>query len=403
MIASTLYHRFVEACEDYAIFTTDPGGVVTHWNKGAERVTGFRSETLTGQSWESVFTPADIRDGVLAREVQAAVENGRVEFRRWLLRADGTRFWAVGAVVALHGLEGALAGFGVSFHDDTVSKEREEMILHRGIALWDADDRQTAFLGRLAHELRNQLSPIVNLAGVLKARAAEADLQRFGEQIDRHARRMLGLIEELFDADRVYRGKIRLARRRVDSRELVTRAIETAQPVIDGRGHQLAVSLPPYPVWLEADPNRLNQVLVNLLTNAAKYTPQEGRIEVALAREAGEVVFRVKDNGVGIPPDQLESVFELYSQVSPDSGRGQGGLGIGLAVVREIVALHGGTVAAPSEGEGLGSEFVVRLPAAPPPRRFRAAGVRRITQRTSPLGLSTTGGMRQLTRTRRRG
>ncbi|MBA4065594.1 MAG: hypothetical protein C0501_18145 [Isosphaera sp.] len=225
------------------------------------------------------------------------------------------------------------------------------------------DARRAAFLVTLAHELRNQLAPLASYAGVLQLPGHEAAVRDLGAKIDACLRRMAGLLDQAYDADQVCRGTARLARRRVDARDAVARAAETARPTLDAGRHELVVRVPPAPLWLHADPDRLEQVLVNLLTNAAKYTPDGGRVEVAAEADGGEVVLTVRDNGVGVPPGQAEAIFELFAQLPDTLSRSKGGLGVGLAVVRELVALHGGTVRCHSDGPGTGSAFVVRLPA----------------------------------------
>jgi signal transduction histidine kinase len=186
-----------------------------------------------------------------------------------------------------------------------------------------------------------------------------------GERIGRQVKRLTRLLEDLTDASRIHFGKVRLDRRRVDLREVIGQAVESVDPHLRKAGHTLIVSRPDDPLWLDADPHRLTQVVENLLTNAIKYTPPRGRVWVtAEADGEAEAVVRVRDSGVGIPADRLESVFELFAQNDRRRGEEDAGLGIGLAVVGELVALHGGTVRAASDGDGHGSEFVVRLPVA---------------------------------------
>jgi CheY-like chemotaxis protein len=180
--------------------------------------------------------------------------------------------------------------------------------------------------------------------------------------IERQVRQLTRLVDDLLDVARITRGRIDLRRQRVELHSVVQGAVEAAQPLITQQGHHLEVQLPEAPVWLLADPARLSQVLMNLLTNAAKYTPAGGRISVRAGVEGDQAVLRVRDSGIGLAPEHLASVFEMFSQVAPALERSQGGLGIGLALVRGLVALHGGRVEAYSEGPGKGSEFTVKLP-----------------------------------------
>ena len=173
---------------------------------------------------------------------------------------------------------------------------------------------------------------------------------------------MVRLIDDLLDVSRITSGKVTLRKERVSLRAVAETAVEASRPVIEASGHTLTLALPEEPVWLAADPTRLSQVVSNLLTNAAKYTPEGGRIELAASREGGEVVVRVADTGLGIPPGMLDEVFEMFTQVNRTLDRSQGGLGIGLALVKRMVELHGGTITAESPGLGKGSTFTVRLP-----------------------------------------
>jgi signal transduction histidine kinase/CheY-like chemotaxis protein len=223
--------------------------------------------------------------------------------------------------------------------------------------------RKDEFLATLSHELRNPLAPIRNAVGVLnQIEVAEPTLQWARELIDRQVGHLTRLVDDLLDVSRIAQGKMQLKTEVVELANVVARALETSQPLIDARRHELSVALPSVPVRLEADPVRLAQVVANLLNNAAKYTERGGRIWLLVTREGGEAVLRVRDTGVGIPSDMLAHVFDLFTQVNPAVGHSQGGLGIGLQVVRGIVELHGGRVEAHSPGPDRGSEFVVYLP-----------------------------------------
>jgi signal transduction histidine kinase/DNA-binding response OmpR family regulator len=232
----------------------------------------------------------------------------------------------------------------------------------------DADRRKDEFLAMLAHELRNPLAPIRNAVGILRQPAADpAAVTWSREVIDRQVQQVVRLVDDLLDVSRITRGKITIQPTLVDAAALVAGAVETSGPLIAARKHRLTTDLPPEPLWVNADPTRLAQVLANLLNNAAKYTPEGGAVSLTAVREDGEVVFRVKDTGVGIPHGMLGSVFEPFTQLDRTLDRAQGGLGIGLTLVKRLVELHGGRVEAHSAGPGHGSEFVVRLPAAVPP------------------------------------
>jgi signal transduction histidine kinase len=222
--------------------------------------------------------------------------------------------------------------------------------------------RQGEFMAVLAHELRNFLSPMAPAAAVLKARAKGDDsTTRSCEIIERQLQNITRLVGDLLDAARVNEGKVSLALAPLDLRDVVRQAADAARPLIEARRHRLELSLPAAPLCLEGDPTRLQQVFVNLLTNAAKYTQPGGRISLAVERSGTDLVARVQDNGQGLSPQVLPHLFDLFTQAQVGS---QGGLGIGLSLVRGLVELHGGSVTAASEGPGRGSQFVVRLPGA---------------------------------------
>jgi signal transduction histidine kinase/DNA-binding response OmpR family regulator len=232
----------------------------------------------------------------------------------------------------------------------------------------EADRLKNEFLSMLAHELRNPLAPIRNAVHVLRLRGGETpDLQAIRDLIDRQVQQLVRLVDDLLDISRITRGKIRLQTEPIELAAVVERAVETSRPLIEARNHTLALSVMADPIRVEGDPVRLAQVIGNLLNNAAKYTPEGGSISLTLERADGEAVICVRDTGVGIPPDMLGSIFELFTQVDRSLDRSQGGLGIGLTLVHRLVEMHGGRVQAFSAGANQGSEFVVRLPTLPAP------------------------------------
>ena len=226
------------------------------------------------------------------------------------------------------------------------------------------DRRKNEFLAMLAHELRNPLAPIRSAAELLKMLEIDNEnLNWASEVIARQVDHLVRLVDDLLDISRITGGKIQLRVETIDARSVVDRAVETSRPLLDERKHTLKLSVPNQPLPIKADPVRLAQVLANLLNNAAKYTEPGGTIELELIRSGSEAVFSVCDNGVGISAEKLSAVFELFTQVDHSLDRAQGGLGIGLTLVRRLVELHGGTVQASSEGANRGSQFVIRLPA----------------------------------------
>ena len=230
--------------------------------------------------------------------------------------------------------------------------------------LADEDRRKDEFLAMLAHELRNPLAAISSAVHLAKLSPSVEQRAWSDEVISRQVRQLSHLIDDLLDVSRIRLGKIQLRKRAVDVNEIVTRAIETVKPMLDRKKHVLDLHLNAGPLHIDADPTRLEQGVVNLLTNATKYTDDGGRIVVSLRRDGDRILIRVKDSGMGIAPEMLAKIFELFVQVDGSLDRSQGGLGIGLTLVRKLVEMHGGTVSAFSEGPGLGSEFVVSLPVA---------------------------------------
>jgi signal transduction histidine kinase len=230
--------------------------------------------------------------------------------------------------------------------------------------LREADRRKDEFIAILAHELRNPLAPIRNAVAIVRTRAEGIPEARWAnEVIERQVSHLARLVDDLLDVSRISRGTVELRRERVSLASVVEAAVESSRPAIEHARHELAVMLSPEPIDLEVDYVRLSQVLANLMNNAARYTHPGGRITVRAAREGNDAVVRVADDGVGIPPEMLDRIFEMFVQVPDAGGPEHGGLGIGLTLVKRLVELHGGTVEARSAGPGQGSEFVMRLPA----------------------------------------
>ncbi len=271
---------------------------------------------------------------------------------------DGRERWVRAIGRAFYAPSGEPASFdGVTV--DVTERVRQEQ------ALKDADRRKDEFLATLAHELRNPLAPLRNGLQVMKLAAGDAGaVEQARTMMERQLGQMVHLIDDLLDVSRISRGKLTLRKERVALAAVVQSAVEGSRPLIEASAHRLAVALPPDPVWLEADPTRLAQVFSNLLTNAAKYTDRGGHIALTAERQGDDVVVSVRDTGIGIAPEHLPRLFEMFSQVDTALERSQGGLGIGLALVKGLVTMHGGSIEARSEGLGKGSEFTVCLPVA---------------------------------------
>jgi PAS domain S-box-containing protein len=283
-----------------------------------------------------------------------------------LRRADGEYRWTAVKGVPLVGEDGAIRewiGANTDIHDMVMTQAEHARLL---ASLQEQDRRKDEFLAMLAHELRNPLAPISAAADLLKfGRADEGRVARASEVIGRQVRHMSSLVDDLLDISRVTRGLIQLESVPVVVGAIVAGAVEQARPLLESREHVLALDLQAEDATVIGDPNRLVQVIVNLLNNAAKYTPRGGRIALSATREEASVRIAVRDNGIGIDARLLPQVFDLFTQAERTPDRAQGGLGIGLALVRNLVVLHGGTVSAHSEGPGKGSVFTVSLATIP--------------------------------------
>jgi signal transduction histidine kinase len=244
-----------------------------------------------------------------------------------------------------------------------IALQRDELKA-RSAALEEADRRKDEFLATLAHELRNPLAPLRHGLDILRRNPNSDDAAEIREMMDRQLVHLVRLIEDLLDIARVSQGKIELRKERIQAADVIRSALESSQPLIDSAGHSLTIGAPPEPIWLNADLTRVAQIVGNLLNNAAKYTPEGGRIGLSLRTDGDDAVIAVSDNGLGVPVDMQSKIFQLFAQVEHHSDRAKGGLGIGLALVKQLVAMHGGSVSAESAGPGQGSVFTVRIPLA---------------------------------------
>jgi PAS domain S-box-containing protein len=385
------FRLLMEGVKDYAIFMLDTEGRVTCWNAGAERLLGFQEDEIIGRHFSLFFTPDDVQNGVPERELRKAREEGRASDDRWHVHKDGTRFWASGIVTPLW--DHKLRGYAKVMRNLTEQKMTEDALRksedrYRKLAkeLDAMNQRKNKFLAMLGHELRNPLAPVLTALQVMRQDQPDNPIQLQARNIiERQVRQLAHLVDDLLEVSRLAAGKIKLRKEPVEMRIVMERAVETARPLIDTRQHRLTISLPDQPVWSQADPNRLEQVFVNLLANAAKYTPDGGEIFLILRREADGAVVRVRDTGIGIAPELLPHIFDLFTQAEQGLDRSQGGLGIGLALVKAYVEMHEGSVEAGSAGPRLGSEFVVRLPIRQAPDKGRPAAAKPALSRPASL------------------
>ena len=323
------------------------------------------------RSWLDKYIHPDDQDLVLAAIRDAIRGKQTFELEHRVLRVDGTPGWTFSRAIPILDEDGGIAEWLGAASDITARKEAEH-------ALREADRRKDEFLATLSHELRNPLAPLRNGLHIMRLHDGPPD-PRVRDIMERQLNHLVRLVDDLLEMSRITRGQLELRRERVELATIVRNAVETSHPLVQAGGHRLDVSLPGEALWLDGDPVRLTQVLGNLLNNAAKYTGDGGTIVVSARRDGGAAVISVRDSGYGIRADNLERIFQMFSREGHAGPRSQGGLGIGLTLARRLIEMHDGTVEARSEGEGRGSEFIVRLPlagASAPAARAEAPQVR---------------------------
>ncbi len=360
------FRLLVEGVRGHAMFLVDTEGCIRTWNAGAERMLGYAADQVLGQPTSVLYTAEDREAGQFQSALAAARAKGHIEFQAWRQRADGVRIQVEVATTEVRDASGAARGF-VQIIRDLSDKQRVEALESEG-------RRITEFIAMLSHELRNPLAPIRNAVAILKRFVDRPETVWCAELIGRQVTHMTCLVDDLLDVSRVTTGKIRLDLKPLMVNELVEHAVEAMRPTVQGYGLSLDVAITPVPMTVSGDATRLTQVLVNLLTNAAKYTPSPGSIQVSLAAENEQAVLKISDTGIGLSPELVERVFEPFVQAERALARSEGGLGIGLTLVRSVVDLHGGAVTASSDGVGKGATFTIRLPcilAAQPDRNVQ--------------------------------
>ncbi|HEU4460898.1 MAG TPA: PAS domain-containing sensor histidine kinase [Methylibium sp.] len=360
--ATDIAQRFIEQTREHAVVVADPAGMVIGWLGASEQVLGYRAEDVLGRPLDTLFTPGDRALGLPAQELAVALAGGTSEDDRWHRRADGVAVWITGSVHAVHGEGGELLGYVKVMRDRTDLKAQLETLDHRLREAEAIARQRSRVLDTLGHEMRSPLAAISNATALIGMQAAGGATERAVQVLERQMRVLQRLADDLMESTRGRHGRLVLQLTRVDFVESILLKVESMQPRYDAKGVRLFALLPHAPIWLEADAVRLQQVLANLLDNACKYTPEGGSAWVKLTVEAPYAVLRVEDSGIGIEPQMLPRIFELFTQEERSVPLAQGGVGIGLALVKEYVELHGGMVEVRSGGVGKGSEFAVRLP-----------------------------------------
>ena len=371
------FRLLVEGVGEYAIFMLDVNGKIATWNVGAQRIKGYAADEIVGRHF-SVFYPQDVREsGWPEHELQQAAEQGSFVDTGWRVRKDGTMFWANVTITALRDETGRLLGYAKLTRDLTESRrveaielasdEREQILdaeRSARMAAQRAARVKDEFLATLSHELRTPLSAILGWTQiVLKGKALDpADQRRAMEVIDRNARAQVKLIDDLLDLSRIMTGKIWLDLQQISMPDVVQAAIDSARPIAQAKDIRLRSLLDPSRTTVSGDGSRLQQVAWNLLTNAIKFTPKGGQVQVLVQRVNSHIELSVTDTGIGIPASFIPLVFDRFSQQDSSTTRAHGGLGLGLAICKQLVELHGGSIRVTSPGEGQGATFFVELP-----------------------------------------
>jgi len=361
------FRLLIESVKDYAIFMLDTQGRVASWNAGAQRIKGYRAEEIIGEHFR-IFYNAEARQRQWPEEeLRRARDEGRYEEEGVRLRNDGTTFWANVIITPVRDAAGVLRGYAKVTRDLTDRKRIQD--------LETGERHMQEFLAVLAHELRNPLAPISNALNLLSRKPTSDPAEIWVRDVlQRQTGQLKRLVDDLLDVSRITRAALVLDRKPLDLRAVVRQAVDASMQWFDQRRHTLDVSVAGERLVVDADEVRLSQVVQNLLHNAAKYTPEGGRVQLDVRRDAAEVVIRVRDSGIGMNAETLSTAFELFKQAHQGLDRSQGGLGVGLTLVQRLVKMHGGSVAAKSDGPGRGSEFVVRLPIKPEQPIVRAGG-----------------------------
>lgn len=366
------YRAIIDSVRDFAIFTTDLAGIIDGWNSGAERIFGYSDREILGQPVDVLFTPEDRETGAPQREMTNAREQGRAEDERFHLRKDGSRFYCSGILSPL--MDGDIYGYVKVARDLTVQQQaatehQQQFVRAQAdrLLLQNVNRLKDSFLATLSHELRNPLNLILMQSEILRRSPevmAQPMLNRAAGVIGRTVKMQARLIDDLLDVSRITTGKLALEPQLLPFASVVGESIAALQGDMEGKQIALDLSLAEEPLVVHGDPMRVRQITWNLLTNAIKFTPTGGRIAVRVQRDGDEARIDIEDSGQGIPDEFMPHVFELFSQQESGAARRYSGMGIGLALVRQLVDLQGGRVEAYSAGEGKGARFSVWMPLA---------------------------------------
>lgn len=351
------FQLVVEAIEDYAIYMLDPDGNIQSWSSGAERIKGYRSDEVIGKHYSIFFRSEDREEGLPTCQLERAKLHGKTEEEGWRVRKDGSTFWANIILSAILDDDGTHLGFAKITRDITDRQRLREM--ERSLR------NVNKFLAMLGHELRGPLAPMSYALSLLELRGPIDPTQLVPlNTLHRQLGNLTRLLDDLLDAGRLSTGKLRISPRRIDFNSVLEQAVEVAGASIRERSQVLEVAVPPRKISVNADDLRIAQVLQNLLSNASKFTPKGGHIAVTVYLEAQRLVVVVTDNGMGMDPSTIDDLFRLFVQGESTKDLHLSGLGIGLALSRAIVEMHGGKIVGTSPGLGKGSIFRFDIPGA---------------------------------------
>lgn len=366
MSQDELLRLLVEQADEHALVILDPEGTIVGWLAGAESIFGYTADEVLGRRHDILFTPEDRAAGAADMELKIVRSGRPAEDDRWMQRKDGVRFWATGVLQGIM-CDGRLAGFGKVLRNRTDLRAHLEGLEQEAEHLRSGDQRKNAFISTLSHELRNPLGSIATAAEVLRRHLPAGEDAAFAmEVIGRQVEAMRRLVDDLLDVTRISTGKLKLELTLASLGDILSAAAETCRPAIENDSRHFKLLMTDAHVPVMADSQRLQQVFVNLIENSVKYTKPGGSVWVKALVEGQEAVVKVEDDGLGIAPEVLPRIFDLFTQAELAEERPRAGLGIGLSVVKDITQLHGGSVQVRSDGVGKGSEFIVRLPLAGP-------------------------------------
>jgi PAS domain S-box-containing protein len=357
-----LLTRYVSQAREHAVICLDPAGTITAWLGAAERIFGHTALEAVGQPVALIFTAGDRARGFDRYERLLADVQSRAEDDRWHVRKDGTQIWVAGALEAVKGDAGELLGYVKVIRDRTDLRAQVERLENQVRSLDIAGTKTHLFLSTLGHELRNPLGPMHTAAHIVQRLSTDPRTDKAVQVMISQVGVLARLAEDLMDVSRAQAGKIEMDLRPADLRAVLNETAYALRPVAADKGVQLECVLPEGPLPVNLDVLRFPRVVLNLVGNAIKYTPRGGTVWIKATQEGDEVLLRVEDTGIGIAPDVLPRIFDLFTQERQARDMVPGGLGIGLTIVKELVELHGGNVQARSPGARKGAEFTVRLP-----------------------------------------